>query len=246
MNVSLYQAAAAMTAYNRWQEVIGENLAGASVPGFRKNDLSFSAVQAAATPTSGPTAPSLLPRADRSINLHPGEINATGNATDLAILGPSFFEVQLANGSTAYTRNGEFKLNAQGQLTTKEGYLVLSDSGPIQLDLTNPAVISISATGEVIQGLDVKAKLKLTDFNEAQLLTPISSQYFMATNPKLKGSTALYSTVRQGFLEASNSSTVEGMVNMINASRAYDVNQRVIQINDDRMSRAINVLGNNA
>lgn len=245
MNVSLYQAAAAMSAYSRWQEAISNNLASSSVPGFRKSDVSFSAVQAALMPTSGPTAPSLLTRADASVNLRPGEIKATGSITDVAIDGPGFFEVQLANGSKAYTRAGEFKINAQGQLVTKEGYLVMGDGGSIQLDLSNSEPMSISATGEVSQGIDLKGKIKVLDFNDSHLLTSIADGYFMANNPNLKSAPALYSSLRQRFLEAANTSTVQEMVNLINASRSFDANQRVILLNDERMSRAINVLGNN-
>src|SRR5467141_729580 len=130
MNVSLTQAAAAMSANARWQEVIAENLATSSIPGARKRQLSFSSVEAGLAP-GGITPPGgsyTIPRAETTINFEQGMTRPTGVATDLAIEGAGFFEVQLPNGSRAFTRDGEFHVNAQGQLATKQGYLVMSDS----------------------------------------------------------------------------------------------------------------------
>src|SRR4051794_11625679 len=133
MNVSLYQAAAAMNANSRWQELIADNLADSSVPGARKQDVSFSAVEAGLP--SGQLGLNgerfVMPAARPSINFTQGEINPTGVATDFAIDGPGFFQVQMPNGDAAFTRDGEFHVSAQGQLTTKRGYLIAGDGGPI-------------------------------------------------------------------------------------------------------------------
>ena len=152
MNVSLYQAASAMSANARWQDVVSQNLASASVPGFKKQDLSFSSVQAGLLKSANGSTPVTLPRVQSATNFQQGESRYTGVNTDVAIDGDGFFEIQLANGSTAYTRDGEFQVNAQGQLVTKQGCLVLGDRGPIQLDRNNPNALTISATGEVAQG----------------------------------------------------------------------------------------------
>ena len=131
MNVSLYQAAAAMNAASRWQELVSENLSAASVPGFKKGELSFAAVQAG-LPAHGVSGTHyVIPRATPGVNFQPGEMRATGSKTDVAIEGSGFFEVRLPDGSLAYTRDGEFHLSGEGQLTTKEGYVVLSESGPV-------------------------------------------------------------------------------------------------------------------
>ena len=154
MNISLYQAAAAMNANARWQEVISENLASSSIPGFKRQNLSFDAIQAGLMP-QGAGAQKLnflLPRGQTSTSFTPGELKYTGAKTDVAIEGAGFFEVQQPNGASAYTRDGEFQINAQGQLTTKQGQLVLGDSGPIQLDRNNPAPLSdLDALGERLE-----------------------------------------------------------------------------------------------
>jgi flagellar basal-body rod protein FlgF len=248
MNVSLYQAAAALNANSRWQDMISENLASSSVPGFKKREISVAAVQAGLMPpgsmdTTGTPHFFSMPRASTSTSFRSGELKFTGVKEDVALEGPGFFEVRLPNGTVAHTRDGEFHFNSQGQLVTKTGYTVLGDSGPIQLDLSNTSPVTISATGVVSQGPDLKGKIKITDFDNPALLTQISGGYFLAENGGLhsRPSTA---TVRQGFLESSNTSTVSEMANMMTAMRAFEANQRVVQIQDERMGRVISDLGN--
>jgi flagellar basal body rod protein FlgG len=240
MNISLYQAAAALAANANWQDMISENLAAGSVPGFKKSDVVFSTIEAA------PGQDSLLPTTQVATNFQQGQIRPTNVPTDVAIEGDGFFEVQLPSGQMAYTRDGEFQFNAQGQLVTKQGYAVQTDSGPIQIDLKTPGPISISSDGTVSQGGNLLGKLKLTTFNNPQLLTQIGNSYFAANNPKLVPSQATTSTtlVRQGYLEGGNVSPVAEMAHMITAMRQYEANQRVLQIHDDRMGRAISDLGN--
>lgn len=248
MNVSLAQATAAMNANARWQELISENLASSSVPGYRRQDISFQSVQAgvmgaADKSASGAQKVLTMPKAAINTVFSGGETNSTGVNTDVALEGPGFFEIRLANGSSAYTRNGSFKLNSQGELTTASGLSVLGDSGPIQKDLNNPAPLSISATGTVSQGNDVKGQLKIVDFNNPQLLQNIGGGLFIANNPDLTPVTPEGTMVRQNFLEASNLSTTHEMANMITSMRAFEANQRVVQASDERMSRVISELG---
>src|SRR6185503_104226 len=103
MNVSLYQAAAAMNATSRWQEMISDNLADSSVPGARKQDISFAAVEAG-LPSSrlGMNGDRfVIPAARPALNFQQGEINPTGIVTDFAIDGPGFFQVQMPNDQIA-------------------------------------------------------------------------------------------------------------------------------------------------
>jgi len=248
MNVSLYQAAAALNANSRWQEVISGNLASSSIPGFKKQELSLAAVRAGLMPSSGLNSANLpqfftIPKATSSTSFLAGDLQPTGNKNDVAIEGKGFFSVQLPNGPTVLTRDGEFQISAKGQLVTKEGYAVLGDSGPINLDLGNPAPMSIAPTGEVSQGADLKGKLKISEFAKPELLTQISGAYFAANNPNLKSQPGA-STLRQGYLEGSNTSVVREMANMMTAMRSFEANQHVIQIQDDRLGKTISDLGN--
>jgi len=249
VNVSLYQAASALNANSRWQEVISENMAAGSIPGFKKQDLSFAAVQAGMLqPATGSGRmngqPVALPTATSHINFSQGEVKRTDGNTDLAIDGPAFFEVQLASGGTAYTRDGEFKINAQGELVTKQGYRVMGEGGAIQLDRNNSGAISVAPDGTISQGSEMRAKLNLVAFNDPNLLTPASGGLFLAKDPNLQPLGDNKSTLRQGFLEGANTSPVLEMANLINVMRAYEANQRVLQMQDERMGRAISELGN--
>ena len=248
MNVSLYQAAAAMNANSRWQEVISENLASSSVPGFRKQQLSLAAVQAGLMPSdagSSSKSPQFfsIPKATTSTSFQPGDMQYTGDNHNVAIEGKGFFQVQLPNNSIASTRDGEFQVSSRGQLVTKEGYAVLSESGgPIQLDPSQRGSASISAGGDVSQGAEPKGKLNLVDYDKPELLTQISGAYFLAKDPTIQPQPST-STLRQGYLEGSNTSALSEMASMMTAMRSFEANQHVIQIQDDRMGKVISELG---
>ena len=245
MNVSLYQAAAAMNANARWQESISENLGSGSVAGARKRDVSFSSIEAGLMSGQPNTATSrnLIPSVKTSVNFQQGAMRPSGGPLDFAIEGKGFFEVQLPNGDHAYTRDGEFHLGPEGQLITKQGNPVLSDSGPVQFDPTNPSPVTISATGEISQGSEVKGRLRLVEFNDPHKLTALGEGKFLAENADLQPITSDNSRVHQGFVEGSNASPTTEMAHLITAMRMFEANQKVMQTQDERMGRVISELG---
>jgi flagellar basal body rod protein FlgG len=247
MNVSLYQAAAAMNASTRWQEVIADNLAANQVPGFKKQDLTFSAVQAGYLTGAGSAAGvnrSCMPLAGASTNFEAGENQPTGISTDLAIEGPGFFQVQLADGTKGYTRDGQFRISTKGQLMTKQGLPVMATSGPLKLDPSTAAPITVAANGDVSQGGQVKGQLKLTEFGNLAALETAGTGLFLDTNPASQPRAATSSSVQQGFLEKANTSTMVEMSNLITAMRFYEANQKVIQNQDDRVGKLITDVAN--
>lgn len=243
MNVSLYQAAAALNANSRWQELISENLAASSVPGYKKQELSFSAVQAGLLPGAVNDRQRFeLPQPVAATNFQAGELKFSGSKTDVALEGAGFLAVQMPDGATAYTRDGELRFNAAGQLTTKQGFPVLGDNGPVQIDVNNRAPVSISATGEVSQGAEVRGRLRAVEFNRPNLLTPIGRGQFLANHPELTPAESPATSFHQGYLETANTSPAMEMAHLITAMRLYEANQRVIHAQDERMSRAITEL----
>jgi flagellar basal-body rod protein FlgF len=246
MDVSLYQAAAAMNATARWEELISDNLASAAIPGARRREISFSAVQAGlATGVPGQEGSNyMMPAANTVTNFQPGELRPTGGPMDFALEGPGLFTVQMPNKQRAYTRDGEFQLNAQGQLATKQGYLVLGDNGPLQFDPNSPDPIVISASGDVSQGSDTKGRLQIAEFAHPDRLTGISAGLFRADDPSIKPNVSSSTRVRQGFVEAANTSPSTEMATLITAMRLFETNQKVMQMQDDRMGRVISDLGN--
>lgn len=248
MNIGLFQAASALTTNGRWQEIISNNLASASVPGFKGQNMMTSAVKAGLSPLSNIFSSfmphsALVPQGQTTTNFQPGQVKYTGNKSDVAIDGKGFFSVQLSNGQTGYTRNGEFQINSHGQLVTNEGYPVQGAQGPITVNLQDSSPIQISPTGQVSQGASIKGTLQLTDFDNPSLLTQVSGAYFTAQNANIHASPSTTSSVRQGYLETSNTSTVSEMSNLIGAMRGFEANQHVIQLQDDRLGKTISELG---
>ena len=238
-----------MNANNRWQEVIAENMAASSVPGYKRQDVSFQAVQAGMAPTgangiSGQRSPWTMPQGTTHTSFAPGEMRYTGVDTDVGIQGSGFFEIQMPNGALGYTRDGEFQMNSTGQLTTKQGYPVMGEGGPIQLDRTNSEPITVGPDGIVSQGSTERGTLKIVTFNKPNLLTPVSGGTFLASDPNLQKVSNSNPDLRQYYLEQANTSSVAEMANMITVMRASEANQRVIQMEDDRMGKAITELGN--
>jgi flagellar basal-body rod protein FlgF len=241
MEVSLYQAAAAMNATAQWQEMIAENLTTASIAGGRKRDISFSDVQAGMDPNA-PGGYS-IPTAQSHTNFQPGELHASSNPMDFALEGPGYFSIQLPNGQSAYTRGGEFELNAKGQLVTNQGYPVLGNAGPLQFNPNSSEAVTISANGDVSQGDKPVGKLKLAEFSNPQYLTMIGAADFRSDTPDVEPTAAISTKVRQGFLEGANSSPTTEMSGLVTAMRMFEANQKVMQMQSDRMSRTINDLG---
>jgi len=245
MDVSLYQAAAAMNATAQWQDLIVENLGSAAIPGARKQEISFSDVQngLASNASGSVNLGDYVPKANTVINFSAGELRPTGNAMDFALEGPGFFTVQTPNGQHIYTRDGEFQLNAKGQLVTKQGYAVLGVGGPLQLNPNSPGDITISATGDVSQGEQTIGKLALAEFENPQLLTRIGAGTFRADDAGVAPVPASSTQVRQSFIESANASPTTEMASLITAMRMFESNQKVLQMQGDRMSRVITDLG---
>lgn len=246
MNVSLYQASAAMSANMRWQETVAENLASSSIPGYKRQDAIFSGVQTGALVPGMNAERASLPRAETTTSFSQGSIRATGVKTDVAIEGEGFFEIQLQGGRTGYTRDGEFRINAEGQLTTKRGEPVLGDGGPIQVDVRKGDPVEIASTGEVSQGEDVLGRLRLVKFSQPEQLESIGGGCYIAANPTTVAEEVTRPSMRQGSLEGANTSPVTEMASLITVMRLNEANQKMIQLQDERMGRVISELGNPA
>jgi flagellar basal-body rod protein FlgG len=245
MDVSLYQAAAAMNATAQWQELIAENLTAAPISGGRKRDISFSDVQAGMDPNATGSAGSnyFIPTAHTVTNFQPGELHASSNPMDFALDGPGFFTIQLSNGQKAYTRGGEFTLNAKGQLVTNQGNAVLGQGGPLQFNPNSTDPVTISPSGDVSQGEQPVGKLQLAEFSHPEALTMIGADNFRSDTAEAQPTEATSTKVRQGFLEGANTSPTTEMSGLVTAMRMFEANQKVMQMQSDRMSRTISELG---
>ena len=170
-----------------------------------------------------------------------GSLINTGTATDLAIQGEGFFSIQTPNG-VKYTRDGSFSINPNGELVTKEGYLVLGENGPISLGeefLTTSSEVQIKNTREVVINDQIVDRLEIVNFEDNNGLQKIADNLYEGTGNRV----AFQGSVTQGFLEASNVNPVTAMVDMITVSRAYEANQKMIQVHDNLLGKAVNEVG---
>lgn len=173
-----------------------------------------------------------------------GNLQQTSNTLDVAIQGQGFFEIQMPDGTTAYTRDGSFQVNAQGQLVTNNGY-------PVNPGITipqNAQSVTIANDGTVSVALPGQAapqnvgQIQLTSFVNAAGLEPRGQNLFTetaASGAPIAGTPGLngLGTVRQGFVESSNVNVVEELVGMIQTQRAYEINSKAIQTADQMLSR---------
>jgi flagellar basal-body rod protein FlgG len=171
-----------------------------------------------------------------------GSLTSTSNSLDLAVQGKGYFQVQLPSGQTAYTRDGEFQLSANGQIVTSQGYTVM----PAITVPTNALSVTVNTSGQVSVSLSgqttdsIVGQLQMAVFpNEAGLeaqgdnlfLETAASGTGVVSTP---GSTG-FGTLLQGYLESSNVNTVTEVTDMISAQRAYEMNSKVIQSADEML-----------
>ncbi len=227
-------------------QVIAENLAASSVPGFRRNQATFESVlspmMAGAGNTgikglSSPAAPQLHVTPDFT----QGQLQPDGNPSHLAISGDGFFVVQLPDGSQGYTRSGSFHLNSQGELVNGEGLRLLTESGqPLTLAKPNEPFL-ISDSGDVSQGNNLIGKIQIASFKDANNdLHLAGNGIYGASEKATPEPMPAETTLRQGFLEGSNVNPVQEMVSMIQASRSYEANQKMLQAQDSTLDQVIN------
>ncbi|WP_121053904.1 flagellar basal-body rod protein FlgG [Helicobacter pylori] len=257
---SLYSATSGMLAQQTHIDTTSNNIANVNTTGFKKsradfNDLFYQAMQYAGTNTSNTT---LSPDGmEVGLGVRPSAITKmfsqgspkeTENNLDVAITGKGFFQVQLPDGTTAYTRSGNFKLDEQGNLVTSEGYILLP-----QITLpedTTQVNIGVDGTVSVTQGLqttsNVIGQITLANFVNPAGLHSMGDNLFSITNasgdaivgnPDSQG----LGKLRQGFLELSNVRLVEEMTDLITAQRAYEANSKSIQT-ADAMLQTVNSL----
>jgi flagellar basal-body rod protein FlgG len=256
MSSALYTAATGMNAQQTNIDNVAHNLANVNTTGFKKSrvefeDLVYEEIRAAGDSASATTeAPvglevGLGTRAVATArNFSAGNLRSTGGPLDMAIQGGGFFQVSMPDGTTGYTRAGTFHLDSQGLLVTNEGYSI----DPQISVPANATSVTISADGivsAVIAGQTASQQLgtlEIANFSNPAGLRPLGGNMFAPTTASGEPETGApgtdaRGTLLQGFVEDSNVSVVEEMVNMIIAQRAYEANSRVVKASDEMMSQ---------
>jgi flagellar basal body rod protein FlgG len=250
MNVGLYQSASALSALERWQDAVSQNITSSQTTGYRKRTISFSA-QPAGELQANPHArigsegsvSMLFPKIATGINFQAGDTQPTRRELDVAIQGEGFFEVQRPDGSRVYTRSGEFRMNPDRTLVTSGGGEVLNESGsPITLANGGGSVV-INQNGTIFQGTTALGKLAIKKFADNSQLQPLAGGYFVPAPGTPPPESVDNPELLQGYLEASNVTPLREMVDLVLISRAYEANQKVINSVDQQMQKTFDALG---
>ena len=254
---SLWSAATGMQAQTLNIDVISNNLSNVSTSGFKKSradfqDLLYQTLRSPGVSSSADTqVPTGIqvghgtrPAATQKMFTQ-GEFSHTENELDLAIEGGGFFQILQPNGETAYTRAGTFKLDSDGRVVTSDGF-------PLEPEITIPSdatAVSIGTDGTVSVLLSGESQpseignIELADFINPAGLNSIGRNLFIPTASSGDATTGTpgedsFGTIAQGYLELSNVSVVDEMVNMIVAQRAYETNSKTIQASDEMLQTA--------
>jgi flagellar basal-body rod protein FlgG len=261
MTPALWAAKTGLDAQQTRMTVTSNNLANVSTTGYKKSrgvfeDLIYQNVRQVGASTSqdtqAPTGMSLgtgVRVVATEKQYTQGSLNNTGNSLDLAVQGRGFFQILLPDGTLAYTRDGTFQLNSQGQMVTSSGYTlqpgITIPSGAQSISIGTDGIVSVSVAGQSTP--TQVGTLQLTDFvnpaglqprGENMLLESAASGTAQTGTPGLNG----LGTLAQGSLEGSNVNVVEELVSMIETQRAYEMNSKAIATADKMLEYINNTL----
>ena len=261
MHPALLIAKTGLDAQNTNVRVIADNLANVETTGFKKNraifqDLMYQKIRlAGADNGNNAQLPSGLMLgtgarvASTRKDFSAGSPSRTDNNLDLSINGKGFFQILLPDGSIAYTRDGHFSKNAEGNMVNQEG-LAIQPAINIPNDVTN---VSVGKDGMITADTFGNAapiqlgNIQLADFVNYTGLEPIGDNLYVETaasgtpqlnNPQTNGS----GVIDQGYLESSNVNVVEELVNLIQAQRAYEINARAVETGDKMLQYLVQTI----
>ena len=251
---SLFTATTGMNAQQLNIDVIANNLANVSTTGFKKSltdfqDLLYETIKVPGSQTSTDTQSPTGILVGMGVGtgavtkvFSQGELIQTQNQLDIAIEGTGFFQIQMPNGTTAYTRAGAFKTDSTGRITNSNGYILLPaitiPQGANQISISNTGIVSAILAGDTSS--TQLGTIELATFINSAGLSSIGNNLFTETGASGTPSTGTpgdngYGILAQTFLEGSNVNIVQEIANMITAQRAYEINSKAITTSDEMM-----------
>ncbi len=262
----IYSALSGSLAQTLKIDTIANNIANVNTTGFKKDQQTFGEYLTAIEKdpvilNSAITSSSISPEfnangTDKSFvdstgtftNFEQGSLKHTGGKLDVAIDGEGFFEISTDTGDRL-TRAGNFTVNGEGQLVTKEGHQVKfelpDDTGSQDIRFNQGSVPIITDAGEVFDGEKKIGKLSIVKVNNTDALQKMGSNYYsFKSNLDPQKTSVQYASLKQGYLETSNVNIVAEMTDMIMAQRVFEGTQKAIQAYDQMEDKLINQVGN--
>ncbi len=255
----LYISAAGMDVQQAKVESISNNLANATTPGYKKEDIQMQSFpellliqQGGPRRNSGLPLPGKPPRIGTMAtgalvsgvftDYSPGPLQETANPNDIYINGPGFLAVNVPAqgdpGRVCYTRNGALKTDREGYLVVNGGYRVLDEAN--EAVMLEGGDFKLTRDGTIEAG-SVRTRLRLVEFDDLSGLGKEADGIYVDTQGAARPAEA--TTVRQGLLEMSNVNVVDEITGLIEVMRAYEANQRLIQAHDELLAKATNQVG---
>lgn len=244
----LYTSTTGMITQQKKMDVVTSNLTNATTPGYKSDELLSSSF---ADLMVGQSGGSSLGNQSGEIGVlnngihidevvtsfSEGSLEETGTPTDLGISGDGFFTV-MTPGGERYTRAGNFTVAADGTLTTQDGYAVLGTDG--NAVRVGNASFTVDSDGTVFSK-NGTSQLKIVSFEANAGLRKQGENLYLASN----GASAKTAEgkISQGYLESSNVDMVKQMTDMIEISRSYEINQRMLKMQDEKLGRAVSEIG---
>ena len=259
---SLWTAASGMNGMQFKTDTIANNLANVNTIGYKKvradfEDLIYQNLKIQGTPATEDTVAPVglqtglgVKSAATQKMFDQGSLQATGNKLDLALEGEGFFQVLMPDGSVAYTRDGSFKIDSNGQMVTSNGYrlvpeIVFPENFLVeQISISREGAVSVKI-GDENDPVEI-GQITLHRFiNQPGLLSIGDNLYkeTIASGPAFEGEPGAngFPRIHQGFVEMSNVKVVDEMVDMIVAQRAYEMNSKAVQTSDNLLATVVNL-----
>jgi len=253
---SLWTAKTGLESQQVKLDVISNNLANVSTNGFKQSRAVFEDLlyQNLRQPGAQNNVQDRLPsgmqvgsgvRPVATERLHTqGGLEATQNSRDLAINGKGFFQVLMPDGTTAFTRDGSFQLDENGQMVTANGYpvepAIIVPDNALSVSIGEDGIVSVTQPGS--SESDEIGQITLSTFVNATGLQSLGGNLYAETSssgPRNEGIPGMNGAGRllQGYVETSNVNVVEEMVSMIETQRAYEINSKAVQTSDEMLAR---------
>ena len=258
---SLWISKSGMDAQQTQLDHISNNLANASTVGYKQSHAVFEDLmyqnlrQSGSNSTDQTTLPTGLQvglgavAVATSRQFSQGGLQQTSNTLDVAIQGNGFFQIEMPDGTTSYTRDGSFQLDNTGRIVTADGYPVNTGGATISASASNLTIGSDGTITATLPGNPIPQKLgqmQLANFINPAGLNPLGQNLFAETSssgtPQQGNPTsANFGSLSQGFVENSNVNTVQELVTMIQTQRAYELNSKAIETSDQMLQKLTNL-----
>ncbi len=225
-------------------EVLTNNVANVSTTGYKRDESFFQSVKRKELDLGTRPEPRDFPVADARIDLSQGSLSQTNRPFDLALSGQGFFTVEAPTGE-AFTRNGQFTLNRDNLLVTVDGFPVLGEGGPIEINLEQNAAneLLINESGEIFLDGSLIDKLQIVTVTDPNDLEKKGQNLFHLKPGRGPALPVEAPSVKQGFLEDANVDAVAEMVAMLEVLQQFEMGQRLARTEDDLLHQAATQVG---